>query len=67
MVPSCMSLSRLGITNETAGRSSKSVGNALSGWFVLAGSEGKLTHGLCLAAYLPLVQPVKPTLGRPSL
>ena len=46
------------MTNETSGRSLKSLGNAVSGWLVAPGRFVKLTQGLCLRAYFPLPQPV---------
>lgn len=64
MLPSCMSLSWFGTTNETVGRSSKPPGPAamlwkvVNGWFALDGSWFavgftsfcQFTAGLCLRA-----------------
>src|ERR1700746_2511072 len=66
MVPSCMSSRRSGITNETVGKVVKLAGKLVKGWFALAGTLVKLTHGTCLRAYSPEVQTVEPAEGKPS-
>src|SRR5439155_10861747 len=62
-----MSSHRFGITNDTVGRVAKPVGESmgkrLKRRLVDAGRLLKLTHGLCLRAYRPLVQPVNPSAG----
>src|SRR5437773_4959354 len=66
MLTSCASSSRLGITNETVGSVAKFAGKRVNRRLVLAGRLLKLTQGLCLRAYRPLVQPVNPSDGRDS-
>src|SRR2546423_2731727 len=55
---SCMSLHRFGTTTETVGSVVKSVGRSLNRRLLAAGTLLKSTHGLCLRAYRPEVQPV---------
>ena len=59
MVPSCMSLFRLGITKEKVGRGC-SRGKLVKGRLVVVGTLVKLTHGACLRAYAPDVQTGEP-------
>ena len=62
-----MSFFRLGMTNATAGRRLKSVGNCENGRCVVrAGRFTKLIHGACFRAYEPDSQVVEPATGRPS-
>src|SRR2546421_4093060 len=65
-LPSWASSLRFGMTNETVGSVAKSVGKRVKRRFVLGGRLAKFTQGLCLRAYLPLVQPVNPSDGRDS-
>ena len=66
MVPSCISSLRLGSTIDTVGRFVKSVGKLVNGWFDVAGTLVKFTHGACFSAYAPEVQTVEPAAGRSS-
>lgn len=50
MVPSCISSFRFGSTIETVGRLVKSVGKLVNGWFDVAGTLVKFTHGACFSA-----------------
>lgn len=50
MVPSCISSLRLGSTIDTVGRFVKSVGKLVNGWFEVAGTLVKFTHGACFSA-----------------
>ena len=58
-----MSLHRFGTTTETVGSVVKSVGRSLNRRLLAAGTLLKFTHGLCLRAYRPEVQPVYPSEG----
>src|SRR5947207_3925438 len=60
---SCMSLHRFGTTTETFGSVVKSVGKRLNRRLLDDGTFVKFTHGLCLRAYEPDVQPVYPSDG----
>ena len=66
MVPSCISSLRFGSMIETVGRLVKSVGKLVNGWFEVAGTLVKFTHGACFSAYAPDVQTVDPADGRSS-
>src|SRR5712671_732366 len=66
MVPSCMSSSRFGTTQEIVGRVAKLVGKEVKGLLSPDGTLEKSIQGACLRAYSPETHTWDPTEGSPS-